>query len=152
MALDDLELSLMAFPQRWDRLSASLSVNVLILPVGDPTAPLGGGPVFAGTAIPLIANLAAGLDFLPSTTTAITSTRTFVATPPAVAPALFQSLYDQLVARGITVTSNKLTKAPAKQPRILKALPDSYKLAFPFDKARTDDFKDTDEFLCGLRD
>jgi hypothetical protein len=152
MALDDLELSLMAFPQRWDRNSASLSLNILILPVGDPTATLGGGPVFAGTDIPLVANLAAGLDFLPSTATVPTLTQAFVANAPAVAPALFQSLYDQLVARGITVTGNKLTKAPASQPRILKALPDSYKLAFPFDKARTDDFKDTDEFLCGLRD
>jgi hypothetical protein len=152
MALDDLELSLMAFPQRWDRNSASLSLNILVLPVGDPTAPLGGGPVFAGTDIPLVARLSAGLDFLPSTATAPAVTQAFVANAAAVAPALFQSLYAQLVARGITVTSNKLTRAPANQPRILKALPDSYKLAFPFDKARTDDFKDTDEFLCGLRD
>jgi hypothetical protein len=152
MALDDLELSLMAFPQRWDRLSATLSLNILILPVGDPTAPLGGGPVFAGTDIPLVVNLAAGLDSLPSTATVVSRAQTFVATPPPVAPALFQSLHDQLVAKGITVTGGKLTKAPPKQPRILKALPDSYKLAFPFDKARTDDFKDTDEFLCGLHD
>jgi hypothetical protein len=152
VSLDDLELSLMAFPQRWDRVSATLSLNILILPVGDPTAQLGGGPVFAGTDIPLVVNLSAGLDALPSTATVVTRAQAFVATPPVVAPALFQSLYDQLVAKGITVTSNKLNKAPVKQPRILKALPDSYKLAFPFDKARTDDFKDTDEFLCGLHD
>ena len=37
MALDDLELSLMAFPQRWDSAAKSLSLNILILPVGDPT-------------------------------------------------------------------------------------------------------------------
>jgi hypothetical protein len=151
MALDDLELSLMAFPQRWDRASASLSVNILVLPVGDPTAPLGGGPVFAGTDIHLVVNLTAGLDFLPSTASVPSLAQPFVATPPAVAPTLFKTLFDQLVAKGITVTGGKLNRAPANQPRILKALPDSYKLAFPFDKARTDDFRDTDEFLCGLR-
>src|SRR5215470_9610999 len=132
MALDQLELSLMAFPQRWDSASKSLSLNILILPVGDPTAPLGGGgPVFAGTPIPLVANLSAGLDFLPTTATPIIDTKTFVATPPAVAPVLFQSLHAQLVARLITVTSTKLTKAqlPPKPPHIHKALPDSYKQA-----------------------
>jgi hypothetical protein len=155
MALDQLELSLMAFPQRWDSASKNLSLNILILPVGDPTAPLGGvGPVFAGTPIPLVANLSAGLDFLPTTATPIIDPKTFVATPPAVAPPLFQSLRTQLVARHITVTGTRLTKAqlPTERPHIHKALPYSYKQAFAFDKARSDDCKDTDEFLCGLRD
>ena len=151
MALNDLELSLMTFPQRWDGTSGTLALNVLVLPVGDPTAPLGGGPKFAGTAIKLIINLASGLDSLPSTTTVPSQTKAFVATPQPVAPALFANLFNQLVAKGITVTSGKLTQAPLKQPRILKALPESYKLAFPFEKSRSDDIRDGDEFFCGLR-
>jgi hypothetical protein len=150
MALNDLELSLMAFPQRWDGASGTLSLNILILPVGDPTAPLGGGPRFAGTAVDLVINLASGLDSLPSTTTAPSLTKAFLATPPPVAPALFTSLFNQLVAKGITVTGGKLAQAPAKQPRILKALPESYKLAFPFEKSRSADLRDADEFSCGL--
>ena len=51
MALNDLELSLMTFPQRWDGVAGTLSLNLLLLPVGDPTAPLGTGPQFAGTAV-----------------------------------------------------------------------------------------------------
>jgi len=48
MALDDLALSLMTFPQRWHGGTGKLDVNVLLLPVGDPTAALGTGPAFAG--------------------------------------------------------------------------------------------------------
>ena len=54
MALNDLELSLMAFPQRWDGEAKTVALNILILPVGDPTAPLGGGPKFAGTTVDLV--------------------------------------------------------------------------------------------------
>ena len=68
MALDDLELSLMAFPQYWDSAKEELSVNLLLLPVGDPLQPLGSGPQFAGTTLYLNARFIAGLDSLPLTT------------------------------------------------------------------------------------
>ena len=61
MALNDLELSLMAFPQRWDGSSGLLTVNLLLLPIGDPTQPFGGGPQFAGTLVHVTANIVAGL-------------------------------------------------------------------------------------------
>ena len=151
MALNDLELSLMAFPQHWDGVAGTLSFNLLLLPVGDPTAPLGTGPRFAGTAIDLIINLASGLDSLPTTSTVPSLVQSFVATPQPVAPLLFKTLFDQLVAKGITVTSGKLTVAPPPKAQILKALPESYKLAFPFGKGPSDYIKDTDAFGCGLR-
>jgi hypothetical protein len=151
MALDDLELSLMTFPQRWDGPSGTLSLNILLLPVGDPTAPLGTGPQFAGTAVDLVINLASGLDSLPSTATPISLPKPFVATPQSVAPALFTTLFNQLVAKRITVTSGKLTVAPPAKARIKKSLPDSYKLAFPFEKSRSDDIIDGDGFGCALR-
>ena len=106
MALDDLQLSLMTFPQRWDGLTGTLSFNILMLPVGDPTVPLGTGPQFAGTKVDLVINLASGLDSLPSTATVLSLTQPFVATPQPVAPALFTTLFNQLVAKGITVTAS----------------------------------------------
>jgi hypothetical protein len=151
MSLDQLELSFMAFPQRWDGPSKTLSLNILVLPVGDPTAPLEGGPKFAGTSIDLVINLASGLDSLPSTATPIALSQPFVATPPPVALDLFNTLFNQLVAKGITVTGGKLTQAPKDPPAILKALPESYKLAFPFDKSTRAFIRDSDEFSCGLR-
>ena len=49
--LDDLELSLMAFPQSWTAGTNSLAVNLLVLPVGDPTGPIGSVAKFAGTTL-----------------------------------------------------------------------------------------------------
>src|SRR5271169_738702 len=105
MALKDIELSLMTFPQRWDGPSATLSLNILLLPVGDPTAPLGTGPQFAGTSIPLVINFSSGLDSLPSTSTVPSKTVSYLAVPQLVAPTLFTTLYNQLVAKGIIVKS-----------------------------------------------
>ena len=113
MALNDLELSLMAFPQRWDGPSGTLSLNILVLPVGDPTAPLGGGPQFAGTNIALMVNFAAGLASLPSTSTLPSTAAPYAATPPPVAATLFNQLYTQLTGKGKTVTSTKVTTRPA---------------------------------------
>ena len=42
--LDDLELSLMAFPQTWTAATHTLAVNLLVLPVGDPTGAVGSVP------------------------------------------------------------------------------------------------------------
>ena len=139
MALNDLELSLMAFPQHWDGASGLLSVNLLLLPVGDPTAPLGTGPQFAGTPVHLSANFVAGLASLPSTSTTPTQVTPFFAQPQPVAPTLYSTLYNQLVAQHITVTSAKLTKAqaPPAGARILKQLPASYTQAFPFETPRS---------------
>ena len=86
MALDDLGLSLMAFPQRWG--GGAIAVNLLILPFGDPTAPLGGGPAFAGTTVHLVANVIAGLEDLPTSTTAPALSQPVVAQPPPVATPL----------------------------------------------------------------
>lgn len=61
MSLITMRLSLQTFPQTWQ--DGTLSFNLIVLPVGDPTAdPLFGGatPPFAGTPVPLVANLIAG--------------------------------------------------------------------------------------------
>ncbi|HLI10048.1 MAG TPA: hypothetical protein VKY65_00485 [Alphaproteobacteria bacterium] len=152
MALNDLELGLMAFPQRWDGPSGMLSLNILLLPVGDPTAPLGGGPKFAGTAVSLVINLVSGLDALPSSGTVPDHTVPYVAQPPAVAPTLFSTLFNQLVAKGIMVTGNKLATPPPASARIKKSLPASYTAAFPFERPRSSDLSMGDGFGCALRE
>jgi len=151
MALNDLQLSLMTFPQRWDGAAGTLTLNLLLLAVGDPTAPLGTGPAFAGTTIDLKLLLSSGLDALPSTTSVIALDQPFLAVPPPVAPALFSKLLAQLTAKGITVTSGKLAVAPAATARIQKALPDTYKTAFAFERRRSDDIVDGDGFGCAVR-
>ena len=151
MALNDLQLSLMAFPQRWDGPTGVLSLNILLLPVGDPTASLGSGPKFAGTGIDLVINLVSGLDSLPSTSTLVSKRVSYVAQPPPVAPTLFSTLRNQLVAKGISVTGNKVSTAPPAGARILKSLPKSYTLAFPFEKPRSSDLSVGDGFGCALR-
>ena len=151
MALNDLELSLMAFPQRWDGPSGTLSLNILVLPVGDPTAPLGGGPQFAGTNIALMVNFAAGLASLPSTSTLPSTAAPYAATPPPVAATLFNQLYTQLTGKGKTVTSTRVTTAPPLSARILKSLPESYTSAFPFNGPRNIDLKVGDGYGCALR-
>src|SRR5579875_1856313 len=113
----------MAFPQRWDGPSGMLSLNILLLPVGDPTAQLGGGPKFAGTAVSLVINLVSGLDALPSSGTVPDHTVPYVAQPPAVAPTLFSTLFNQLVAKGIMVTGNKLATPPPASARIRNRSP-----------------------------
>jgi hypothetical protein len=151
MALNDLELSLMAFPQHWDGPTGVLSLNILLLPVGDPTAPLGSGPKFVGTTVDLFVKLVSGLDSLPSTSTSTSKTVAFAVQPPPVAPTLFTTLYNQLVAKGITVTSGKVTTVPPAGARVQKSLPKSYTLAFPFEKPRSNDLSIGDGFGCALR-
>lgn len=153
MALDDLELSLMAFPQQWapgtqPSGSGTLKVNVLLLPVGDPTQPLGTGPKFAGTAVHVIANLS-GPNALPNTGAAPALTRHLVLTPPPVAPALFAQLAQQFAAAGITVTSGKLTTVSSA--RIKKSLPASYTNAIPFETPGSPDVEAGDGYCCALR-
>ncbi len=153
MALNDLELSLMAFPQQWNGPAGVLSVNLLILPVGDPTKPLGSGPQFAGTPVHLSANIVSGLASLPSTSTTPAQVTPYLAQPPFVAPTLYSTLYSQLVGQGIAVTGNTLTKTqvPPAGARILKQLPDSYTQAFPFERPRTGDIRVGDGYGCALR-
>jgi hypothetical protein len=153
MALNDLELSVMAFPQRWVPASGTgggtLHLNILLLPVGDPTQPLGSGPPFAGTAVPVVVNLS-GPAALPNTDTTIpTLARQLVLTPPPVAPALFAQLTQQFATAGITLMSNK---PPAvSSARIKKSLPASYTNAIPFEGPASGDVEVGDGYGCTLR-
>src|ERR1700748_3662146 len=65
MPLADVQLSILAFPQRWT--GAALEPRVWFLPTGDPTiapSPPFGLPQFAGTTWSLRAMVVPGLDAL----------------------------------------------------------------------------------------
>ncbi len=138
MAIDKLQLSLMAFPQAWTPAAtptgdATLAVNVLVLPVGDPRQPLGaGGAAFAGTAIHVVANVCDQSGGLPTTHTTPLVSRPLVLTPPPGATNLFDQLHQQSVAKGITPT----TDAPSvtSNAQIKKSLPASYTNAVPVEQ------------------
>ena len=131
MALSDVVLSILAFPQRWS--AAGLEARILLLPIGDPTTPPPGTnlPAFAGASWTLRAMVLPGLDLLlgPNPSAAAGAMPTpFVATPPAGALSLFQALKSELVP----VAPDP---APARAARlsgvnVRKQLPDSYTKAF----------------------
>lgn len=134
--LDDLELSLMAFPQSWTAATKTLVVNLLVLPVGDPTGPIGTVPIFGGTTLKLKAQLITG-EALPASGTTPALSNPFVAVPPPCALALLNSMKSRLPA-GTTVTTGKVdaAHAPPATVRVKKALPPSYTQAFPFSRSR----------------
>ncbi len=152
MALNDLRLSLMTFPQRVTPSAASSAVDLrlLLLPLGDPTAALDSGwPAFAGTTFQLNACVIDSLASLPSNSSPIALQVPFTITPPANAVALFNLLKKNLTNKGVTVNTN-----PPVSPdgvRIRKALPASYTDAFPFSQPRTSDLLVGDGFGCAIR-
>ncbi|MCB8882694.1 hypothetical protein ACELLULO517_20790 [Acidisoma cellulosilytica] len=132
--LDDLELSLMAFPQSWTAATQTLAVNLLVLPIGNPLGAVGSLAKFAGTTLNLNLRLMQG-EALPASGNPAALTLPFAAVPPPGAVALLQGLQARLPA-GATITTGKVTaaKAPPATLRIKKALPPSYTQAIPFSR------------------
>ena len=132
--LDDLELSLMAFPQSWTAATHTLAVNLLVLPLGDPLGAVGSVPKFAGTTLKLTIRLITG-EALPASGAVPAFTVPFAAVPPPGAVALLAGLQARLPT-GTTVTTGKITaaNAPPAGLRIMKALPPSYTQAIPFSR------------------
>jgi hypothetical protein len=150
--LDDLELSLMAFPQSWNAATQRLAVNLLVLPLGNPLGPVGSVPKFAGTTLKLNAHLLTG-EALPASGAAPALTVPFAAVPPLGAVALLTGLQSRLPA-GAAITTGKVTAAQAPPPtlRIKKALPPSYTQAIPFSRPSNPDlFVVGDGYGCAVQ-
>jgi hypothetical protein len=152
MALSDVVLSILAFPQRWS--PAGLEARLLLLPIGDPTTPPPATnlPAFAGSSWTLRAMVLPGPDSLlgpnPSAAAGAMPT-TFVATPPAGAGALFIALQNELAPVApdpVAVRASRLSGV-----NIRKQLPDSYTKAFRFERPGPGTTLG-DEFGCALRD
>jgi len=151
MALADIRMSILTFPQGWD--AGVLEARVLLLPMGDPQAELGADlPAFAGTAWPLRVTVVPSSEALPGATPGPASgamSFTFTATPPEGALDLFQALAVQLMPVAPAARKARLDRLAATQIR--KQLPDSYVKAFPFERPAPGTTL-TDEFGCALRD
>ena len=134
--LDNLELSLMAFPQSWNSTTHQLAVNLLVLPVGDPLGPVGSVAKFAGTTLRLTIRLMTG-EALPASGTPAALALPFSAVPPPGAVTLLTGMQARLPA-GATITTGKVSAADAPAPtlRVKKALPPSYMQAIPFSRPR----------------
>ena len=144
MALSDLALGLMAFPQNWD--GAGIDLNLMLVPATDPTAKLSpAGPPFSGTTYNLQVILIPGLNNPPvdgDPTSKIFS----ISTPaPASAITLFDTLKTKLAPTPIPQTSMAGVS-------IRKALPPSYTSSFAFEQPRNPAFFSLGEdFGCSVR-
>ncbi len=143
MALSDLVLSTLTFPQSWD--GANLEFNLLLLPATDPTANLTAtGPAFAGVSYSLEAVLIPGLDNPPADN-APSALPFAIATP---APAASTNLFAKLKA---AYRPKPLPQKSLTGVRIRKVLPDSYTSAFAYAANGNPYTAIGDEFGCSLR-
>jgi hypothetical protein len=146
MALLDLALSFMAFPQNWD--GSGIELNILLLPSSDPTVKLlpgGSGPPFSGTSYKLQVVFIPGLG-APPVDGDPTSMIFPITTPvPASASTLFNKLKAKLAPVPIPPTS-------MAGVNIHKALPPTYTSAFSFEQPRDPRFFSLGEdFGCSMR-
>src|SRR5215469_12826362 len=143
MALTDLRLSLLAFPQRWDGVSR-LDLRVLLLPKSNPLVALSPTwPQFAGTQLHLQAALVLSAGGFPQPGDPATKFFPVTTVPPVGAVTLFNKLPG----------SNAIVPDPHRPldgVQIRKNLPPSYTSAFPFEQSNK--FGSTDNFFgCSLR-
>jgi hypothetical protein len=148
MALSDVVLSLLAFPQRIK--GGVLEARVLLLPTGDPRTAAGGLPAFAGIDWSLRASVLPGVEALiGSGAGAVAQTQSFVASAPAGSVALFAALDQYFTPKAPPLPSARA--AALGVTRVRKHLPESYCNAFAYDRPRPDT-SDGNEFGCALRD
>jgi hypothetical protein len=152
MAIGDVRLSILAFPQHWT--GAAIEARVLLLPTGDPTiAPVPGVglPAFAGTSWPLRAMVLPGLDSLlgpdPGSTPGAVPF-SFTATAPANALALFNAIGAKFPI--VPPKTNAERRARLANVGIRKQLPKSYTDAFAFERPAPGTTTDN-SFGCALR-
>src|SRR5271165_2951145 len=145
MAITDIRLTIMPFPQRWD--GTGIDLQILVAPRGDPTQPLiAGAPAFATAKLTLNAQLIPNLAALPSPANATSSIKLPVAPPPGVA-----ALFNQIKAGVPFDPAPSPVTPPAPQTAFLKQLMPSYQAAFPFERPRTRFAVTDDSFACALR-
>jgi hypothetical protein len=149
MAGTNRNLTLMLLPQRWDG-TGTLIVNLLLLPNGDPTAPVTSG---TGEELPfsqaqpvLRASFLSGLSTPPWSTITPAPTPTPISlTLPysSAAPSIWSGLATQYTPQVIPLTSQT-------SGIIRKDLPDSYLQVTGFQQPDTDFFTTDDGFGCAL--
>ena len=149
-ASPNFRLSLLAFPQSWD--GGAIRLRLLVLPQGDPLAPLLTGaapapdsPAFADAKPKLVVHLIPSLDALPRPADA-TAAVSLATVPPGGARVLFQQL-----GASFQIAADPPGATPKRTGwRTRKFLPDSYRQAFAFDRPRTPFALTDDTYQCML--
>ena len=120
---------------------------MLVLPSGDPTAPLfvAGGKPFAGTDLSLQVVATGGSDAIAHTDAPGGGT----ILPADLSNAL--PLFQQFAARFSPQDTSRGAGPPPTAARIVKALPDSYLARLPPGTARAASAATPDDFACALR-
>jgi hypothetical protein len=153
MAIGDVQLSLLTFPQRFRE--GILECRVLLLPTSDPLLPPAGSglPAFAGADWPLSARVLAGPDALLGADLGSAPGApplAFTAAAPATAVPLFNALKTQFKIGAPAPVPATLRRARLGEIRVRKHLPESYTSAFPFERPGPDTSVGN-EFGCALR-
>lgn len=148
------KLSLLPFPQRWDE--GVLSLNIVVLPRGNPLVPLmtgipstPDGPAFADSILEIRAMLIPGLEELPKPGNVALKADLHIS-----APADMRYLYESL-SNSVEIDPHpqNLTENPRRSGRqIKKYLVPSYRNAFAFSGQKTEFAKIDDSYACALSD
>ena len=144
------KLSLLAFPQGFD--GSVIRLRILVMPQGDPTAPLLTGvapapdsPAFGAAKLAFRAALIPSLDALPAPAAA-TAHMPLTTDAPTGALALFNQLATQF-----NIAPNPAGQTPRRSNlSTRKYLPESYRQAFAFDRPRTPFAVTDDSYHCLL--
>ncbi|PVE22797.1 hypothetical protein DC522_19360 [Microvirga sp. KLBC 81] len=140
--------------QAWEPATASLRVNVLLLPDTHPRKPLSDGwgtpippaPSFEGATLSLQAGFSSDLDTLPTLIAIDLTAHRFSLQPPAEQEAIL----DELETR-FPITLPPKAHVPSAATRLGKYLPESYRGAFAFVSPRTSLAFVDDRYHCALR-
>lgn len=153
MATTPTPLTIATYLQAWEPTTRTLTVNVLVIPVGDPREPLSTGwpsvpvsPAFAGSNIVLEARLSSDRDRLPTLDDVAGSGQL----SPLVMPATQRPLLDALAAK-LTITQPHVAPERRAEHTLAKYLPQSYRGSFAFTTPRTALAVTDDSYRCAMR-
>jgi hypothetical protein len=153
MSTQPARLTLAAYLDGWDPATGRLTVNILVIPVGDPFAPLSQGwpgvppsPPFAGATLDLVAHLGTDPTQLPTIASVPVRPGSFTLPAPPDQAAILKHMvesYDVTAAQDAPVRSGRAT--------LKKYLPASYRGAFGFVAPSTALAVTDDSYLCARR-
>ncbi len=149
----ELKLSLLPFPQRWEK--GTLYLNVVVLPRGNPLFPLMTGipsvpdsPAFADSKLNIKAMIISGLEEMPKPAN-VTLTKDLGLSPPKD----MRNLYEILNNSYDISLHGRFIRNPRRSGRqIKKLLVPSYCNAFAFSGPKTEFAKLDDSYACALFD
>lgn len=150
MSITPPRLTLAAYLQHWTPATSTLSINLMVIPTGDPFAPLttglavAPGPAFVDASLAVRAMMSGNVGALPMRSS-IDATADFVLPSPPNRRAHFTKLKAQF-----KITRPDATPVRKASKTVRKFLPKSYRDAFPFVTPQTPLAVIDDAYHCAL--